>query len=176
MKKLLLLLLFMAQPALTAEEALTKCRHIEDIAERVACYDGVADSNFPTGSSDTGSSDTGSSDIVETITPPEITESNEVPDAQSLFGTNDAEAKRIVETSLAIEQISEIEAIVTDVRRSSNKKLTVTLDNGQVWRQLDNKPLPLKSGEAVIVRKASLGSYLMEKQSGSRSIRVKRAN
>ena len=33
-----------------------------------------------------------------------------------------------------------------------------------------------KYGEAVIVRKASLSSYLMEKQSGSRSIRVKRAN
>ena len=163
---MLLTLLFFAQPALTAEEALTKCRQIEEIAERVVCYDKIADSHFPMESSDS----------VETSTPPEIAESSAVPDAQSLFGTNDAEAKRIVETSLAIEQISEIEAIVTGVRRSSNKKLTVTLDNGQVWRQLDNKPLPLKSGEAVIVRKASLGSYLMEKQSGSRSIRVKRAN
>jgi len=166
MKKMLLTLLFFAQPALTAEEALTKCRQIEEIAERVVCYDKIVDSHFPMESSDS----------VETITPPELAESSAIPDAQSLFGTNDAEAKRIVEISLAIEQISEIEAIVTDVRRSSNKKLTVTLDNGQVWRQLDNQPLPLKSGEAVIVRKASLGSYLMEKQSGSRSIRVKRAN
>jgi len=148
--------LLFAQSALTAEEALTKCRQIEEMAERVICYDIIVDSRLPKDSSDADSS--------------------VVPDARSLFGTNDAEAKRIVETSLAIEQISEIEAIVTNVRKSANKKLTVTLDNGQVWRQLDSQRLPLKSGEAVIVRKASLSSYLMEKQSGSRGIRVKRAN
>ncbi|MCZ6503043.1 MAG: hypothetical protein O6945_11070, partial [Gammaproteobacteria bacterium] len=56
------------------------------------------------------------------------------------------------------------------------KKLTVTLDNGQIWRQLDNNPLPLKSGETVVVRAALLGSFLMEKQSGGVSIRVKRLN
>jgi hypothetical protein len=168
MKKILLppLLLLFAQSALTAEVALTECRRIAEIEERVACYDKFVDSRYPVDSSDS----------VKTGTPPETAESNTVPDAQTLFGTNDAEAKRIVEKSLAIEQINEIEAIVTDVRRLSTKKLSVTLDNGQVWRQLDSQRLPLKSGEAVIVRKASLSSYLMEKQSGSRSIRVKRVN
>jgi hypothetical protein len=171
MKKLLLALLFLAQPALTAEEVLTKCRQIEEIAERVVCYDKIVDSQFPNDSSDADSSVK-----VEETPPPEATESNVIPDAESLFGTNDAEAKRLVETLLAIEQISEIEAIVTDVRESANEKLTVTLDNGQSWRQVDNQPMRLKSGETVIVRKASLGSFLMEKQSGSRSIRVKRVN
>ncbi len=171
MKKLLLSLLFLAQPALTADEALTECRQIEEVAERVVCYDKFVDSHFPTDSSDTDSSDR-----VEITTPPETTESNAVPNAQSLFGTNDAEAKRIVEISLAIEQINQIVAIVTDVQKSATKKLTVTLNNGQIWRQLDSQRMRLKSGETVIIRKASLGSYLMEKQSGSRSIRVKRAN
>ena len=166
MKKLLVPLLFLAQPALTAEEALTKCRQIEAIAERVVCYDEIVDSHTPMESRDS----------VETTTPPEIAEFVSVPDAQSLFGTSDAEAKRIVETSLAIEQIDEIVAVVTDVRKSMTRKLTVILDNGQIWRQLDNQPMRLKSGETVIVRKASLGSFLMEKRSGSRSIRVKRAN
>lgn len=166
MKKMLLTLLFFAQPALTADEALTECRRIEEVAERVVCYDKFVDSHFPTDSSDR----------VEITTLPETTESNAVPNAQSLFGTNDAEAKRIVETSLAIEQINQIVAIVTDVRKSATKKLTVTLNNGQIWRQLDSQRMRLKSGETVIIRKASLGSYLMEKQSGSGSIRVKRAN
>ena len=176
MKKLLLPLLFLfAQPALAAEEALTQCRQIEAIEERVACYDKIVDSQYPMDSGDS----------VETSTPPELVAAETVPDepatetvpdAQSLFGTSDAEAKRIVETTLAIEQIDQIEAVVTGVRRSVSKKLTVALDNGQIWRQLDNQPLHLKSGEAVIIRKASLGSFLMEKKSGSRSIRVKRAN
>lgn len=150
MKKLFppLLLLF-ALPAVAADDALLECRQIEDIAERVACYDEIVDSQ---------------------------SEPDEVPDAQSLFGKNDADAKRIVETTLDIEQIDRVEAVITDVRESANRKLVVTLDNGQTWRQLDNQPMRLKTGEAVIVREASLNSFLMEKKSGSRSIRVKRAN
>lgn len=161
MKILLLILIsfLFAQPALADEDALTKCRQIEDIEARVACYDEFVDARYMMGSGDR----------VET-------RATAVPDAQSLFGTNDADAKRIVETSLAIEQIDQIEAVVTEVRKSATRKLVVTLDNGQVWRQLDSQPMRLKSGESVIVRKASLGSFLMEKQSGSRSIRVKRAN
>ena len=166
MKKLLLSLVFLAQPALTAEEALTKCRQIEDIAERVVCYDNIVDSLFPMDSSDN----------VETITSPESPKSSAVPDAQSLFGASDAEANRIIEESLDIEQIDQIVAVVTDAQQSATKKLTVTLDNGQIWRQLDNQSLRLKSGETVIIRKASLGSFFMEKESGSRRIRVKRAN
>ncbi len=167
MKKLLLLsLLLFAQPALTADESLHECRQVEADAERVACYDKFVDSHFSTDSSA----------IVDLATPHQTSKSNSIPDAQSLFGTDDAEAKRLVETSLEIEQINEIAAIITDVRRSSAKKLTVILDNGQTWHQLDRQRLSLKSGDAVIVRKASLSSYLMEKQSGSRSIRVKRAN
>ncbi len=166
MKKMLLTLLFFAQPALTAEEALTKCRQIEDIAQRVVCYDEFVDARSPMESSDS----------VATIRPPELAESSAIPDAQSLFGMDDAEAKRIVQTSMAINLISQIEAKVTDVQKSTYKKLTVTLDNGQIWQQLDNQRMPLKSGETVVVREASLGSFLMEKKSGGRSIRVKRVN
>lgn len=150
MKRLIppLLLLF-TMPAFAAEEALLECRQIEDMAERVTCYDSFVDS---------------------------LSESGPIPDAQSLFGKDDAEAKRIVQTTLAIEQIDRIEAQVTDIQRSATRKLIITLDNGQVWRQLDNQTLRLKSGESVVVREASLNSFLMEKKSGGRSIRVKRAN
>jgi len=166
MNKLLLPLLVLAQPALTAEEAMTACRQIEDIVERVACYDEIVDSRYAVESRDD----------VEITKSPELSESSAIPDAQSLFGTNDSEAKRIVEISLAIEQISQVEATVANVREAANRKLTVALGNGQIWRQLDNQPMRLKSGETVIVRKASLGSFLMEKKSGGRSIRVKRTN
>jgi hypothetical protein len=151
MKYRLLPLLFLcAQPVLADEEALLECRQIQAIGERVACYDEIVDARY--------------------------TMSTAAPDAQSLFGASDAEAKRIVEKTLEIEQIDQIEATITNVRKSASDKLTVTLDNGQVWRQLDNKSLHLKSGDGVIIRKASLGSFLMEKRTGSRSIRVKRAN
>ncbi len=142
---------------MATEQGLIECRQIEELAERVACYDRHVDSQ-------------------SAIESARKAEASPAPDAQSLFGKNDAVAKRIVETSLAIDQIVQIEATVTDVQKSAYKKLTVTLDNGQVWRQLDSQPMRLKNGETVIVREASLGSFLLEKQSGGRSIRVKRAN
>ena len=150
MKNLLLILALFAPSAVAANEALTQCRQIEAIEKRVACYDEVVDS------------------LYARPTP--------IPNAQSLFGTSDAEAKRIVEETLEIEQIDRIEATVADVRISGTRKVTVALDNGQVWRQLDSKPLHLASGDGIVIRKASLGSFLLEKKSGSRSIRVKRAN
>lgn len=150
MKRLFLpILLLLAAPAFAVDEALTQCRQIEEIEERVKCYDKFVDSQ--------SASDT-------------------VPDAELLFGKDNAEAKRIVETTLAIEQIDHVEAVVSEVRKSAARKLLVTLDNGQVWRQLDNQTLHLTSGESVIIRKASLNSFLMGKKSGGRSIRVKRAN
>ena len=152
MKKLpLLLLLTFTQATIAAEDALTECRQIEELEQRVACYDDFVDSRHPA-------------------------QPRAVPDAQSLFGTDDAEAKRIVETTLAIDQIDQIEATVNDVSKSASGKLIASLDNGHVWRQLDSKTLLLDKGDVVIIREASLGSFLLEKASGSRSIRVKRVN
>ena len=148
---LALLMLSVAWPAFAVDDAFSQCRQIEDVEERVTCYDDLVDSR-------------------------NAAASDEVPSAQSLFGTDDAEARQIVETTLAIEQIDQIEARVAEVRESAGEKLIVTLDNEQVWRQLDSKPLLLKSGETVIIRKASFSSFLLEKSSGSRSIRVKRVN
>jgi len=158
-RRLAVLLLLCTQTTLADGVALIQCRQLEDIAERVACYDKVVDARYPVAAGERAE--------------PAATA---VPDGQSLFGTNDAQARRIVETSLAVEQLDQIEATVTGIGESAGRKLTVTLDNGQTWRQLDNQTLRLKSGETVVVRKASLGSYLMEKKSGSRRIRVKRVD
>lgn len=151
MKKLLVFLLVFAQPVIAMDAALIECRNIEDVAIRVACYDSLVDGL-------------------------ESEDTADAPDAQSLFGTNDADAKRIVAATLEIEQISQIEAAVTEVRVSASGKLSVSLDNGQIWRQLDNSRLRLKNGEAVVIREASLGSFQLEKKSGSRKIRMKRVN
>jgi len=166
MKGILLASLLFAQSASLAEETWITCRQIVDIALRVACYDDYVDTRLPMKSSDSA----------ETSEPPELAESTTTPDAESLFGANDAEAKRIVEMSLAIEQIDNIIMTVTDVQESATRRLTVTLESGQVWQQLDDKRLHIKTGETVTIRKASLGSFLMEKNSGSRAIRVKRIN
>lgn len=74
---------------------------------------------------------------------------------------------------LTVEQIKEESVVVTDITNNGNK-LTITLENGQIWRQLDTKRFPLNVGDAVIIRSASFGSFKLAKESSSRSIRVKR--
>ena len=59
---------------------------------------------------------------------------------------------------------TEIEAKVTAVQANEvTGRAVVTLDNGQVWQQLEatkatKRPRP---GDQVVIREASLGSYLM---------------
>ena len=157
MKKTIFLALLIAQPGFAENDALSACRKVEAIEDRVACYDAIVDARQAA--------------LQQPTTPQD---SAGTPSAQSLFGTSDAEAKRIVQEQLAIEQLEHIESTVADIRQSAGRKLTVVLENGQIWRQLDSSRLLLKQGEAVVIRKASLSSYLLEKQSGSRTIRVKR--
>lgn len=75
---------------------------------------------------------------------------------------------------LTVEQIEEESIVVTAISKTPSDKLTISLENGQVWRQLDSKRLPLNVGDAVIVRSGSLGSFKLAKEGSSRSIRVKR--
>lgn len=121
--KLLLLLAF-ASPALADDDALLKCRDIDDNDKRLACFDEYVGKRF-----------------------------------------------------LTVEQIEEESAeTVTAVTKSSAGRLTITLENGQVWRQSDSKSFRISVGDAVVVRAKSLGSFMMSKEGSSRSIRVKRAN
>jgi len=75
---------------------------------------------------------------------------------------------------LTVEQIKEESVAVAAVTKNSTNKLIITLDNGQVWRQLDTTTPRLKAGDTVVIRPKSLGSFMLSKGSGSRSIRVKR--
>jgi hypothetical protein len=146
------------------ETSLFECRKIKDIETRVACYDAIVDLLFPVATTDSQDSEVS----VNTA------KASTVPNSNSLFGKNAAETNRIVEETLAIKKIDQLTATVTAVTKNTYKKLTITLDNGQVWRQLDNDPLPLKKGETVVIRSARLGSFLLQKESGSGSIRVSR--
>lgn len=66
-----------------------------------------------------------------------------------------------------------LEATVAGVDRDPYGKLVVTLDNGQVWSQLDTRRLRLTSGDAVRIEPAVAGSHLLEKLPDSPKMRVR---
>lgn len=74
------------------------------------------------------------------------------------------------------EQIDEITAKIAGVR-IIDRRLSIVLDSGARWEQIDNRILPLdaKPGMEIKIRRAALGSYFAN-INGMNAIRMKRAN
>ena len=70
--------------------------------------------------------------------------------------------------------IDSLGATVSKLQRYSYDKVLITLDNGQVWKQIDGSNLRLRVGDAVEIERASLGSFMLKKQGSKRSMRVSR--
>lgn len=72
-------------------------------------------------------------------------------------------------------QISEVTAAVARVRRNAEGKAVITLDNGQVWTQIDvARSSRVEVGGIVHVRHAALGSFMMSVEAGGPALRVRR--
>ncbi|MFO1409554.1 MAG: hypothetical protein U1F06_04150 [Steroidobacteraceae bacterium] len=67
-----------------------------------------------------------------------------------------------------------VTADIVALRKLPSGYALIELDNGQQWQQIESAPnLYLRLGERVTIRKASLGSFLLETKSNF-SLRVRR--
>lgn len=96
------------------------------------------------------------------------------PSAESSFGlvatTPHVDLKRSEELPADVQKVG---GKVAAVATSNDGSAVVTLDNGQVWRQISGGQLLLKVGDEVEINRAALGSFQMKVPSG-RSGKVKR--
>ena len=97
------------------------------------------------------------------------------PSPADLFGRDAGESEGIVLRAAGLEQVEELRARVIAVRLDAYGKPIVTLDNGQVWFQVDSPVLKLNAGDEVRIRRAAMGSYLLSEVDGKRSSRVRRS-
>ena len=73
-----------------------------------------------------------------------------------------------------------VTADVASVELGRYGKATITLADGQVWRQIGSDSTTLSRGQArraerVTIKRAALGSYRMTVEPGGRTVRVRRA-
>lgn len=73
------------------------------------------------------------------------------------------------------EDVKEIEGVVTAVRTTQDGLAILTLADGARWKQTDGAALFAKSGEAIRIKRGTLGSYLAMIGKGA-AFRVVRLN
>ena len=163
-----------AQSGTTPPAALAACSGIADSAARLACYDKLAGRGAapavparsapapqPAGApaavaaaAAPKSTTTPGSTAPAAEVPAPATPVAPAPSAQS-FGLYSAEHPKAPAVSPTLE------SRVVALGRNAGGRMTVTLDGGAVWEMLDDGDPLLAVGDAVTVKRAALGSYLM---------------
>lgn len=131
--------------------ALETCKKIKSQADRLICFDAVASMNKTTAPIQPEKPAPVSKDeIVKEIKQQEFGLKSQKEDPETLVST------------------------IKKIKKNPYGKLTIYLEEGQVWKQSDSSKLKLKKGYSVSIRKAALGSFLLSTENSKRTMRVKR--
>lgn len=171
-----------AQP--TEAEAIDRtiaCRDIENDLDRLKCLDNAAETLA----------------VTRIIREEEIAEKKQ--EERSLFGLGKPKDKSQEKREVVAEteeefggeylpknrlendasRLKKISAKVAEIRVNRFGKVTLTLDNGQVWRQLDSDNKTIRFGKedklyTARVKRSTFGNYMLTIEELKRTIRVKR--
>ena len=141
-------------------KALKACSAIKADGERLACYDKAAQS---------------------------VTKAQETGDVIIIDKTSARAARRqafgltlptlsILDRGADKAETETLQAVIATARMDAEGRLVMTLEDGAVWRQIDDQSLgkPPRPGATVEIRKAAMGSYMM-KIGSQPAMRVRRS-
>lgn len=157
-------------------DAIRKCAGIGEAAARLECYDRAVA---------TGTTVPAAGASEAAVPPPDVTR-NAAPTGapaatagaaavlspEEKFGVT-GELKRAKEPKPEEPALEQLVGKVKALRKAPSGEYVVTLENGQVWRQLTAATMMIKPGDQVTIKPRSMGSYWMTDPTG-RGSRVKR--
>lgn len=138
----------------SVEQSLQQCAQISNDTQRLACFDQLS-ASITSASAQVG--------VAATAATPAAAAATE--SAVDRFG---AKPKDVVN------EPDEIKLTVASIAKSPRGALIITFENGQVWRQAEVERFSLYPGSKVIIKKAALGSFLLQVEGQGRLTRVKR--
>jgi hypothetical protein len=163
-----------AQPS---GDALQRCAQVKDSLERLVCYDRAA----AAGTSAPAAPATPAAPVAPPVVTPPAPVVQAVPSAPVAapaareFG--DETVKRTEKERVANSGPTSLTAQVAGMKEYRRNVYVLTLDNGQVWQQMDMDSLfTVKVGDTIQIEKGKLGGYRMARTSDGRSgwVRVNR--
>lgn len=158
----------------TIKEALKRCEQQQNSLKRLVCYDQVSKNA-------NGYQDVELPDIPQGSAAPvarreaqfgQRRQPQPQQQAPQTIATEDNFGKEL--ETLNRERIKQISSAVVKVVTDPYGKVTLTLENGQVWKQLDNAKMRMKEGEVVTLKRGALNSFGLSKAGTNRTMKVKR--
>ena len=158
------------------QDELRVCRDLTDDDARLICYDAAVDRSRQSAYSRPAPAPAKppAPAPAEAVSSAAATTAAASLSQEDLFGKSGDEVERTVEEATGSERIDSLSATVSKLHQYSYGKVLITLDNGQVWKQVDTSNLRLRVGDAVDIERASLGSFMLRKEGSKRSMRVSR--
>lgn len=143
----------------TQFDAVVACRSITDSAQRLACFDAAAGQLAEAEKS---------GDIVV------VSRAQAQAARRQAFGFS-LPSLSIFDRTGRPEEVEQVTAQVARAYLNPNAKWVVVLEDGAVWEQIDNQPVPRKprAGSKAEIRRAALGSFFMNLD-GQRAVRARR--
>lgn len=169
---LLLVCLVCAPTCLTAESlaGVLACRAITDSAARLACFDRETAvlASAPALSSAAAPAASAAAITPENNAAPAIAPAAPVLDAQQSFGlSGSAIAANEEAVGARPAKLTKIEGRIVTLALTGNGRTLFTLDNRQVWRQIESDgDMLAKLGDSATISHGLLGSYWLQLKSG----------
>lgn len=143
--------------------AILKCRAMADKEQRLACYDGIADTLNPATPGEAAGTAGQSAEA-------------EMQAKAAAFGAEKIPAKARAGAAGEEEKLDTLDAAIARIGSDQSGNMIFDLDNGQTWRVLSGTMAlpPIHVGDAVQLSRSSLGGYRLKLLDVRRTVPVKR--
>lgn len=162
---------------------LQSCQQISDEEQRLSCFDQIVSrlDAMPVVVREISNDTTKAAELPEVAAAAPVAATAmapAAPAAQPVSAPAPAAQSAATEFGLTkpepVAELKEMTAIVKTAKLNKRKKLLITLENGQEWQQIDQDYLNIKSGDTCIIKRGTMGSFLLGVSGYNRTIRVRR--
>ena len=148
--------------AQTTEERIVLCAKVIDQQQRLVCFENLArdvESGWQKVSREHAQEPAASLDTP--LVHSELSDQSSKGD----FGLEHKDGKEALSDKL--------QSHVVEIYKNSLGKMILTLDNGQIWQQMDTKSLIIHKGDLILIERGALSAFYLSAK-GKKRIRVVR--